>query len=216
MEAPRNAQKLLGMNTMCELMSVQETRRKIEELYHYGVKEFSLEKQKYDIFGQLSRERFLMSTLFVDIGNGYNEQECMKEKVFIPSTGKVRIIYNIGENFPGKRIKGLRFDLDEEIYRTCTVIKALWEDGTSVEIRPVNGLRKDGEDRFYTLDPQYEIVPGEHTELQILLKVGILPTIEVERETGELKRSLEESQAKEKISSAFAGIPFFYPDTCLA
>lgn len=197
---PRRSQKLLGLNMLSDLMQGEETKRKLEELYGYGEQEFNLEKQKYDIFGAAGRERFLQASLYVNTGNGYNEDECIREKAFIPATQTARIVFDIEGAFPGKKIVGLRFDPDEEIYRSYSVIKAQWENGEDAEIRPANGIREDGLDRFYTLDPQYEIAPGEHQELQLILKVGPLSTADVEREREAVKSKARELEQKLKES----------------
>lgn len=188
LEAPRKSQKFLGLNRIGELLQDSETKRKMEELYGYGEKEYHLEKQRYDIFGNIGRERFLMTSLFADTGNGYHVEECIRQKVFIPGTETVRIVFDIGKAFPGKKIQRLRFDPDEEIYRTCSVIKAQWENGESAEIRPANGIREDGWDRFYTLDPQYEIVPGKNKILYLILKAGTLSSADVERQSEAVRR----------------------------
>lgn len=196
-EAPRQSQRLLGLNTICELLQDEESKRRIEELYGYGAKEFNQEKQRYDIFGNLSRERFLMTALYVDTGNGYNEKECIRKKIFIPNTGLARIICDLQEAFPKKEIKRIRFDLDEDLYRNCSVVKAEWENGKTAKIRPVNGVREKGRDYFYTLDPQYEIKPEGHNVLYLILKVGVLSTTEVERyreAVADEVRTLKEAQ----------------------
>lgn len=203
LEAPRKSQKLLGLNKIGELLEEKETKRRIEELYGYGEREYNQEKQRFDIFGNISREKFLMSALFVNTGEGYNEVACIRKKAYIPATQTVRLVFDIGESFFGKEIQGLRFDPDSEIYRACSIIKAQWENGESAEIRPFNGNREKDWDQFYTLDPQYEVVP-KHKVLELVLKVKTLSTVDVERhresvekEVYELKRKLRESQEAE-------------------
>lgn len=205
LEAPRKSQKLLGMNKIGELLQDGNTREKLEALYCYGDKEYHLEKQRFDIFGNIGRERFLETSLFADTGNGFHEGECIKKKVFIPATQTVRIEFDIGSAFPGQKIRMLRFDPDEEIYRSFSIIKAQWEDGENAQIRPGNGVREEGQDRFYTLDPQYEITPGEHRMLRMILKADVLPAAEVEARNRKLEQKLGESRAEAERLSRMLG-----------
>lgn len=196
LEAPRKSQKLLGLNKIGELLQDEEIKKKMEFLYGYGEREYHLEKQKFDVFGNIGRDRFLNTSLFVDTGNGYHEGECIKQKVFIPGTETVRIVFDLGRDFADRKIQKLRFDPDEELYRTCSVIQARWEDGEEAELCPVNGVREEGRDCFYTLDPQYEIVPGEHRVLRLILKAGVLPTADVERHRDSQERKIRELEQK--------------------
>ncbi len=206
LEAPRKCQKFLGLNKLGELLQDGETKRRMEDLYGYGEREYHLEKQKYDIFGNIGRERFLMTSLFADTGDGYHEEECIRQRVFIPGTRTVRIVFDIEGGFPEKRVQGLRFDLDEEIYRTCSILKAQWENGEDAALRPSNGIREEGVDRFFTLDPQYEIEPGEeHKTLQIILEVGTLSAADVERHRESMERKVRELEQKLKESREAEG-----------
>lgn len=174
----------------------KEKKAEIEELYGYGSKAFDLDKRKFDIFGLIPREKFLTTTLYWDTGKGYNEEEAIKEKVYVPSTRIARIIYQtegIAVDIEGKE---LRFDLDEGTYRRCKVISANWSDGSEAQIEPVNGIRQDGKDVFYTLDPQYMIkMPKEQKELKIVLNVEEIPLLEVEEHFKNLERQKREMES---------------------
>lgn len=174
-EAPRNVQKFLGFNMIYELLQNEESKKKIEELYGYGEKEFDLEKQRYDIFGMIERERCLYTRLFFDTGSDYNDNECISKIVYAPIFGLLNISYDL-KFFSGKKqVQRIRFDLDENIYRRAKILDAKWSNGKEAEIRSVNGVRKDGWDYFYTLDPQYEIKPLKDMEvLQLTLRVESL------------------------------------------
>ena len=91
--------------------------------------------------------------------------------------------------------KELRFDLDEGTYRRCKVISANWSDGSEAQIEPVNGIRQDGMDVFYTLDPQYMIkMPREQKELKIVLNVEEIPLFEVEEYFKNIERQKQEME----------------------
>lgn len=204
LKAPRKSQKLLGLNKIGELLEDEGIKRKLEDLYGYGEREFNQDKQKYDIFGYIGKERFLRTSLFVDTGAGYREEECIKQKVFIPGTRTVRIVYDLG-SFSGRKILRLRFDPDEEMYRICSVMKAWWEDGEDAKLHPANGVREDGRDCFYTLDPQYEIRPKEGGKvLHLILKADLLPAADVERHREMEERKIRELEQKLKEAQAEA------------
>lgn len=201
MKGSRNVHKLIGLELMYEMFQSKEKKAEIEELYGYGSKAFDLDKRKFDIFGLIPREKFLTTTLYWDTGKGYNEEEAIKEKVYVPSTRMARIIYQtegIAVDMGGKE---LRFDLDEGTYRRCKVISANWSDGSEAQIEPVNGIRQDGMDVFYTLDPQYMIkMPREQKELKIVLNVEEIPLLEV----GEHFKNLEsQKQEMERLLTEY-------------
>ncbi len=180
-EGPRNSQRLLGLNLLYKLLQDKEKAEKIKEIYNYGKREFDQDEQKADIFGNIPRTRFLMTTLYIDTGNGYNEVETIKKRIYIPATGLVQITYDLQERFAEKDIKGIRFDLDEGIYRKSSIVRGEWADGESVEIRSINGIAQKDWDYFYTLDPQYEIRSTKKDSLHLLLKVEEILVCEVEQ-----------------------------------
>lgn len=178
LEAPRDAQKLIGLNCIYELFQDKEKKNEIAELYGYGEKEFNLDKQKYDIFGNIPRERYLITTLFIDTGEGYSEENSIKKTVYIPNTGIARVCYDIS-NFG--ELQGLRFDIDEGVWRRCKVLKAEWGSGEKVYLESINGEKRDDEDFFYTVDPQYNIEVKDEKSLEIVFRVDTISSKDVEK-----------------------------------
>ena len=75
------------------------------------------------------------------------------------------------------------------------MISANWSDGSEAQIEPVNGIRQDGMDVFYTLDPQYMIkMPREQKELKIVLNVEEIPLLEVEEHFKNLESQKQEME----------------------
>lgn len=199
LEGDRESKHLLGINKIYELCQDKEKWRKIKKLYKYDTKEFDVDKQRYDIFGMISNERFLKTTLYVDYGSGYNEESAIKKIVYVPATKIVRICFNVEKEHNDNSIKAIRFDIDEGSYRKCRIIEGHWTEKKDLCVRAINGVTKGDYDYFYTNDPQYEFEVGEG-KLDILLETEIIESQELDGYIQSITREKEEAlKNKEEI-----------------
>lgn len=199
LEGDRESKHLLGINKIYELCQDKEKWEKIKKLYNYGTKEFNIDKQKYDIFGMISNNRFLKTTLYVDYGNGFNEETALRQTVYIPATKIVHIKFDVTKEQKDGKIKAIRFDFDEGNYRKCKIIEAYWTEEKSINVIPINGIAKDEYDYFYTDDPQYEITVGEGI-LNITLQTEIIEAHEVRKYIEKLlKEKQKVNQEKQEV-----------------
>ncbi len=198
LEGDRESKHLLGINEIYKICQNKEKWEKIKKIYNYGTKEFNIDKQKYDIFGMLSKDCFLKTTLYVDYGNGFNEETAIKQIVYIPSTQIVHIRFDVTKEEKNEKIRAIRFDFDEGTYRKCKIIEAYWQE-ESINAKPINGISEEEYDYFYTDDPQYEITVGEGT-LNITLQTEIIEAHEVRRYIDDIiKEKQELHQEKQEL-----------------
>lgn len=186
----KRSQKLLGINILYELFKNPLTEKRMAEIYGYTRKEFDKDKREFDIFGMISKEQYVVASMFIDTGKGFNESERIMSKVYIQGNGIVQISFDIKESIDVIRM--LRFDLDEGKYRRCKIIKAIWGNGEKIELIPQNGIHKNDEDWFYTLDPQYYIKTIKDLKVLLTLKVDIISLQEVEQYFGNVRKELIE------------------------
>lgn len=172
---------LLGLNTLYSLLQDEEARKELKELYDYDEKQFDKDKQKHDVFGRIQRGKYLSSSVYVDCGAGYTEEKRILKTAYIPNTGIAKIDFDMKPVCEGKVPVRIRFDLDEGIYRKCKVIKAVWDSGETTGLIAVNGTKRDEEDWFFTLDPQYTVDLTKCGVLSLELKVAELDMGEVEK-----------------------------------
>lgn len=195
LEGNRGSKKLLGINKIYELCQDKEVWKKIKDLYGYGTKEFNLDKQKSDIFGMIPNDRFLNSSLYINYGSGYSEENVIKYIYYIPATGVVKMHFKIEKDI--QKIQSLRFDFDEGRFRKCKIVEAQWENGEKVNLIPVNGIVKAEYVYFYTADPQYE-VKLEGKDFYVNLRVESIGENEIESYIQNLKYEAEENLNREK------------------
>lgn len=202
LKSDRPSKKLLGINKIYELCQDKERWSKIKSLYGYGAKEFDLDKQKFDIFGMISPERFLKMSLYINCGDGYTEENAIKQICYIPLKNIVNVQFKV-KKCEGKEIKSIRFDFDEGKIRKCKIVEAYWNDKQNVRLKPVNGITINGEEYFYTIDPQYEVEAGEGV-LNITLQTENIREREIEsyiqKITCRYEKQLDSERAeKEKV-----------------
>ena len=102
-----NSQKLCAIECLHSLLNGPE-RHLIEKLYGYGFLQFIEDTKTHDVFNVMQKN-VQLATLFYDLGNGINENDCIKESFAFCTTE----IEEINLTFNFKRplnITRLRFD----------------------------------------------------------------------------------------------------------
>ncbi len=120
-------------------------------------------------------ETRLMTSLYIDLGDGFNETHVQKKDVSI-TNGIVDITYNLSQY---DTIKALRWDPTEGNACICK-IDYIHCDGKAAEFKPYNAI-KDSQNRdvFCTDDPIYFISSDSNrlNEIRIRGSVEIVPMI---------------------------------------
>ena len=201
---------LYALQTIYNLFQDKEKREKLKALYGYTVKDFLRDKQREEIFALLPPERFLQTCLYLDKGDGFNENDAIRKKIYVAQNGSFVVQFH----FPRTQIRALRFDPDSVFFRKC------WEMSAQVEDQPVpltaeGACFENGADYFYTTDSRYLLLVPEGTEctrVQISGKCSKIPEekfdemqqrrqkeIQEEREAIEQERRASEQRAMEHI-----------------
>ena len=175
LQGPGPAHWIIGFKMLYDLFQDDNKTEAIKQKYGYTKKSYNQDKQKYDVFNIIPQERYLHVTLFFDRGMGYSEDDCIKQAVYIPVTGKYKIEFVLTEELC-KNVQKIRIDLDEGCYRKFKLQKVMIGDRNE-DLRAVNGEKDAGEwDAFYTADPQYEMT---NIQSGILSITGITEIIEI-------------------------------------
>lgn len=145
---------LFAINILFKLINDPVASKEIEELYGYTYKNFMLDTAAYDIFGFKNKLQFLHSTLYIDDGDGFSEENKISEMVYINQDRTFNVEFKINNI---KNIKNLRFDpTKEEVLKIA--INRILVNGNLVDYAPINmHANESGYDVFYTLEPQYDI-----------------------------------------------------------
>lgn len=204
LNGPRPAYHLLGLEILFDLFQNKENEKQLLSLYRYSRKDYDQDKQKYDIFGLLSDKNYLKSSLYIDFGDGFNEKDCLKQRLFVSQRGYVKLIWDIGTLCAGRKPVALRFDPDEDTYRKIIITDVCWESGQKAKIVPINGTVNDNEYIFYTLDPQFLIEVANEFVLTIFMKVSEISSVIVERHYRDIEDELLKRKDELKRVREFA------------
>lgn len=179
LKGPGPAHWILGFKMLYDLFQDDDKTEAIKQKYGYTKKDYNQDKQKYDIFNSIPKEKYLHITLFFDRGDGYCEEDSLKKTVYIPATGRYKVDFDLTEE-SCEEIQKIRVDLDEGYYRKFKIQKVAF--GTkNVCMHPVNGITTaDGWDEFYTIDPQYELKNIHKGVLSITGVAEIMDSVQVD------------------------------------
>ncbi len=128
--------------------------------------------------------RIYKSKLFLDYGNGFNEQDVIVEEYRVNDDNEFEIKF-IFNDF--QKLKQIRFDPVEMHMCKCHITEC------SGKIIAINSYKKDGDfDIFFNLDPQYLISDIDKTSDEITIKgqLVILETIHALNELNDLNTEL--------------------------
>ncbi len=162
------AYRLFALDTMYDLLEVEDTRAELEQRYGFSYRDFIEYSATYDIF---NRYQSSYSTLFVDTGSGFREEE---KAVRLANTrlGMFSLKFDVS-GF--RNIRSLRWDPIKNLYCTLTIDRLSYTDKsggvfrTDAKSLATNG-RKKGDDTiiFSTLTPQVFLpIAGDIVSVEI-------------------------------------------------
>lgn len=164
----RPAAKALALNKLFEMLNDPDERAELKELYNYddvSYKEDETVNIPYISSPLAEAIKRFEPQLFFDTGNGYNEQESIKTRIFPDLNGAFTVTFSGIKDFCGdKAIKGLRFDPDDSCVKAK--IDRIVCDEKTIEFEANKPAARffieDGYDVFYTSDPSYTLhLPSE-------------------------------------------------------
>lgn len=170
-EKNRKTYQLRGLDILYKLINNKASANEIERLYQYRSKAFREESSVPDIFHEIKNEDIMSSTLYFDIGNGFNENDSFKKEVFINAMGYCRVLYDFeNDQFNGS----LRFDPDEGVFRDFSEVCIFVNEQeikykTNAHHEDVNWLY------FYTTDPTFifDVPKVKKYRIEIYAKVKL-------------------------------------------
>ncbi len=181
--SPKAPVKLLGIEKLCELRRDPVQKERLERLYGFDNRALNQIKCRSDVFGVFRPEQFIHCSLYLNDGSGYSEETAVHATKYIPGSGRVTVQLALPESVDPKKIRSLRFDPDEGVFRRVSIRSAHWEDGKAAVLRPVNAGEDDGRTQsFFTTDPQYDLAFDQnHRILNLVLEVSALPVGKIEQ-----------------------------------
>ena len=192
----KQVHQLLGIEKIYELLNNDFIAKQLLECHRYDKKSFSQDKQKYDPFHMIDDSRYLMSSIYVDVGNGFNENDKITKKTYVKGNKTVQASFDLEEKFDVNQIIQLRFDPYENAYNKIKIIECVDENYNSFEIIPVNGIYQDGKVAFFTADPQY-IINQKVKKINIEFYIEKIGSYEIDMYCNGIKNYYEDKLAKE-------------------
>lgn len=150
----RAVYKLFGLDLLFNLINNSKKAFLVEQLYHYTYKDFIEDSGAHDAFNIKNGQKFLYATLYIDCGNGFNENNKLLSKVYVTQSNKFYTEFSFAV---AGNVSALRFDPTQG-----ELLKFFMEEvlinGEIVNLYPINGVRNEFNiDNFYTFSPQYKI-----------------------------------------------------------
>lgn len=123
------------------------------------MEKYSVEKKQIsldELSNQMERQKKMMTALYVDYGQGYQEETKIYKEIPLNKEGDFEGIYEI-DNLD--KVKRMRWDPIENRFCMCKVFAGIGDD--VVRLKAANAeLVSDGHDVFLNGDPQYEVLVG--------------------------------------------------------
>lgn len=192
----KQVHQLLGIEKIYELLNNPVTAKQLLEFHSYDKKSFSQDKQKYDPFHMIDDSRYLMSSIYVDVGNGFNENDKITKKTYVKGNKTVQVTFNLTDNFDINNILQIRFDPYENAYNKMKITECVDEDNNIIEIIPINGIDKDGIVSFFTADPQY-VIKQKCSMIKLVFYIEKIQYYEIETYFLNVKNNYENQLAIE-------------------
>jgi glycosyltransferase involved in cell wall biosynthesis len=146
---------LYGAELLFDLFQGSEDRKRLETDFHYTSIDFARAMAKQDVFFTLPPSRILHTSLFFDLGNGFNEVDCLAKEAYIGQDHGFYIRYDFGDLTTNQTIYAFRFDPDERPLWKIR-IQSFTVDGQPYLPVSMNAWHhEDGYDFFATADPIY-------------------------------------------------------------
>jgi len=149
LDGSRSAHRLIGLTMLYGLFQNKQAEQTMREKYQYTRDSFNKDKMKYDIFNILTKDSFINVSIFATGSDTISLVNSLQ--IFIDPNEHFRFEVVIEGEMP---FDSLRVDLDEGNYRRFKITDVRFNQ-EKVECVPVNGIKHDEWDEFYTLDPQY-------------------------------------------------------------
>lgn len=172
-EGKTSIHRQFGLDILYHL--VENRAGDLQRLYGYTAKEYARETGEWDIYGFVKPERFQESWLFLDFGQGFSDENVLRQKNYITEKGEFSLTFDLTGIAEGKTIKALRFDPDKNFFRKYRLDKVMADDH-HVKAEPLGHETQNGWDHFYTLASAYSLsVPDE--EIRVLTVEGCTETL---------------------------------------
>lgn len=151
-EGPERMHTLTGLDLLFALMNDPQKAAEIDRLYNYTYKNFYRETAQHDVFGYLHENNFQESGLYIDMGSGFSDENCIRIRNYVTMGGEFNVKFSLDA---GKPFVSLRFDPDEGRFRKYQITRVAI-DGKEVPFTAAGSTSADGWDYFYTTtDPCY-------------------------------------------------------------
>ena len=147
--------KLYGLRNLWSILQNRKRRDFLELKYKFTNKDFVKMTGSVDIFNVIDGKNALNSTLFYDTGEGFNEGEALRQKVYVNDRGVFSATFNLAHI--SNKIKKIRFDPFEDSSRVMKdVVVSI--DNKNVEYDlSWHSVLSDGYIEFSDGDPQFII-----------------------------------------------------------
>lgn len=151
---------LYGLQLLYDLLKSEETRQELEERYNYTLHDFNLEKQKEDIFGIFSEQRFINCQLLLDYGEGYHREDVVVcDHIYVPEEGMCVAEFHLDSLNNERTVKQFRIAPGEGGYWKIGEVKVSINKTETVSLRAKNSRTpKAATDAFCTIHPEYESI----------------------------------------------------------
>ena len=195
---------LLGYTLLFDIVNNNRKAKLVEELYGYSYLDLIKETGKKDIFSVIPKKRYIESSIYLDYGQGYSDENRVSTSLYVAANNKFRVEFNLEEinaKNDYKSIQQIRFDPQENAFIKCKLEEVKIDDKI-VTAWPYNALKTDDDgEHFLTTDPNYLI--GENLkEAHIIQISGIIEqwnSLEVSNEIQKIYLELVSCRDTEKV-----------------
>ncbi|MBR2753949.1 glycosyltransferase [Candidatus Saccharibacteria bacterium] len=182
--------QLYGMSFLWRIMQDLKRRKKIEEKYNFTNKNFVELSGSIDVFDFLSSQKTMVSTVYYDIGSGFNQKKSISQRVYINNRGNFRARFDLS-NIRNKI--NLRFDPFENLFAKLKDV-VIFVDGKKVEYEMSNyKMEDDGYVEFEDGDPQFLIKNCSGNILTVMGNIRLANYEEMSQLVKTLKSQAEET-----------------------
>lgn len=195
------AYKKLGLEKLYELLNNAETAAAIKKLYGYDEKIFMRDTGAVDVFGIEFQVPLLHTCLYVDFGDGFSEEDSLRELVQIGAGGAFFAKFSCPLKKPVKR---LRFDPDDKNLLLIKLAKILVN---GVEVKQFSNNAQITQNEFHlflSTDPWFIInrkISGAALSVEISGIVEQDPLPQLEKIYSDALRNLKASEENRNVES---------------
>lgn len=189
--------RLFGIRLLYDVLNNKEQSDVIKKNYNYTQKIFMGENGKYDVFKVIPPAFDQKASIYIDTGNGYNEDESYKIKYTLDIEQEFcwKFVFSISDKM---HINKLRFDPAEGVM-VSTKIQSILMNGIQMELIASNALISRQEDVFMNLDPIYEYKIPEELQQEKNFEIVVEGKVHRLDEEGIHQYVLEKESAYQKL-----------------